>query len=133
MAATVFEGPHFCASPVWSPDGSQIAFVSSRHIWLVGTDRAGAPRRLASSLGARRVRWPRRSPRLYASGFWTGEDMTIRVVDPLTESIVPLPFAAVLGQSDDYVDFDVSSDERLIVFDRERLSGAIWLWKDMPR
>jgi hypothetical protein len=39
----------------------------------------------------------------------------------------------VLGESDEYLDFDVSSDDRLLAFDREHLRGAIWVLEGKSR
>ena len=119
-------------SPVWSADGSEIAYVMNSEIWMTAADGSGASRQVTSGADVERLRWNRVTGRLYASGLWNANEVSVRLVDPRSGESRPLPFPLRLGSTRTYVDFDVALDETLAAIDREDLKGDIWVLDSRP-
>jgi Tol biopolymer transport system component/serine/threonine protein kinase len=114
-------------SPAWSPDGSQVAFVAGQEIWIAHASGGRPPTRITTGAGAHRVRWNRHSRRMFASGFWGTNQITVRTVDPSTGNHAPPRFDLFLGETASSVDFDIGPDESLGAVHREDLRGDIWV------
>lgn len=132
----VTSGPSVHWAPVWSPDGTWLAYVGGRDVvdaWIAPLAGGEAPRRVTSGARAARVRWDRLSRLLFVSGFWGGDWVTLRRVDPTDGSTTPLAFPVVFGQDPGNIDFDLSMDGRLLVFTKEEIRSDIWMLETSRR
>jgi dipeptidyl aminopeptidase/acylaminoacyl peptidase len=119
-------------APVWSPDGSQIAFTDSdtrgmNDVWTVPVG-GGPGRRITTGTNAQRVRWDWQSPgAMFVSGFWHEPRLSVRLVT-VEGRTLPLPGGTVsLGPTLLHADFDVSRDGRFLAYGSENARGDVWL------
>ncbi len=133
--------------PVWARDGSRVAFsVSTQNgysAWTVNAD-GGNAREIPASNGAQRKRWAPDDESLLISGLWEGETMSLRRIaaapgdqdlqddqearndqdDQHLQNV-----ALTFGGSDAAGYFDLSSDGRFVVYERENPQGDVWVLK----
>jgi len=132
QAVQITEGVTTDMDPEWSPDGTQIAFVARRpggeaDVWIAAADGSRRQRRLTRGAGALRVRWPRPDA-LLVSGKWGGVTVSLRVVDAMSGAPATTRPPVIFGDAADMCDFDVSADERTLVFTRTSGRGNVWKW-----
>jgi Tol biopolymer transport system component len=123
-------------SPVWSPDGSEIAFVGwdgeRREVWVVASDGAAPARPLTDGVDAARVRWDAATGMILASATCGEEGKSLWAVDPSTGEAELFEPAVVFGTERANGLFDLSQEGRLLVFEREDLTGDIWISEGPP-
>ncbi len=123
-------------SPVWSPDGSEIAFVGwdgeRREVWVVASDGAAPARRLTDGVDAARVRWDAATGMILASATCGEKSKSLWAVDPSTGEAELFEPAVVFGTERANGLFDLSQEGRLLVFEREDLTGDIWISEGPP-
>jgi serine/threonine-protein kinase len=114
-------------SPVWSRDARTLAFVLRDEVWVVSADARSDPRQVTHGVTARRLHWTSKPGQVYVSGLWGRSRVTIKVLDVYSGKISELPREVVIGEGDNYIDFDVSRDEMFIAVPRENTRGDIWV------
>ena len=123
-------------APAWSPDGKLIAFRGvkndSNEIYVVPASGSLAPRQVTTGAQAQRVRWDGSTGDLLVSGNWGENTVSLRRISLRDGTPMPLEYPVLFGPANAVGLFDVSSDGRLVVFSRERLTGDIWLLEGKP-
>jgi eukaryotic-like serine/threonine-protein kinase len=134
--AQVTSGPADDDAPVWSLDGSLIAFrrVSKESdrldVWVVRPDGSGE-QRVTDSVWARRVGWDPVVPdALLVAGRWAGptSPIEIRRISRYPGRNAP-PFTPIRMDLDELADFSMTKDGHLLVFAKYNHQGSIWLWR----
>ncbi len=123
-------------SPVWSPDGSEIAFVGSDgdrlEVWIVPSDGGAPPSRLTRGVDATRVRWDFAKGMILAAATCGEDRRSLWTVSPETGEARLLDPPVVFGTARASGLFDLSQASRLLVFERENLTGDIWVSEGPP-
>jgi dipeptidyl aminopeptidase/acylaminoacyl peptidase len=120
-------------APTWSPDSAAIAFVGQtgdqRDVFLVDAAGGSPPRRLTTGAGAWRVVWNRATGRLWASGFWGNQVLSLRILDAgsgaMTSPVPPVDLSADPASSD----FDLTWDGLYVAFARYEPRGDLWIYQ----
>lgn len=123
-------------SPVWSPDGSEVAFISSvgdrPEIWSVPSDGGSPARRLTDGVDATRIRWDASTGMILAAATCGEKRRSLWAVSPETGEAELFNPPVVFGTERAIGLFDLSQEGRLLVFERENLTGDIWMSEGPP-
>jgi len=128
-------------APTWSPDSTRIAYLAARgdgtcEARIVDAEGRREPTLVANTRGAHRVRWEKQSGLLFVSGTFDRPLVSLRRVDPNNFRVVPFEPPIEFGESLDFIDFDVSSDGRRLLYSREtgeNRKGDIWVLEALRR
>ncbi len=123
-------------APTWSPDSATIAFVGQagdeRDAYLVDAAGGRPPRRLTTGAGAWRVAWNRATGQLWASGFWGGRVLSLRILDTGSGAMTTPEPPVILSADPASSDFDLAWDGRHVAFARYEPRGDLWIYQ-LPR
>jgi Tol biopolymer transport system component len=118
-------------SPTWSNDGEEIAYVGREghegDVWIAPVDGNNPARQITKGARAFRVQWDRATNRLFVSGIWGSDRLTLRTVSldgSVSEELMP---PVVFGSKSAKGVFDISMDGTHLVYLRQALSGDIWV------
>jgi hypothetical protein len=130
------DGSMAATFPVWSPDGSEIAFIGVQDgvlgVWIVPADGVGSARLLSDQVDATRIRWDATTGAILAAATCGEERRSIWEISPVDGRVTPFEPAVVFGSERAYGMFDVSSSERLVVFSLDDPTGDVWVSEGPP-
>jgi Tol biopolymer transport system component/tRNA A-37 threonylcarbamoyl transferase component Bud32 len=113
--------------PAWSGDAREIAFVWADDVWVVGEHAGGPARKLTSGAGIQFVDWDPWSQGWLAMGFWGGQRLEVRRLDPVTGRDTALDPPVSLGGVHAASTGGLDRSGRLLACVLNEVRGDIWV------
>ncbi|NNE07640.1 MAG: protein kinase [Gemmatimonadetes bacterium] len=128
----ITSGTQTCLSPVCSPDGARLAYVSasdtSQDVRVLRLDGSKPPVQVTFDAEAFKVRWDGMTGDLVVAGYWGEKSKTIRAVSPEPGGDgAPPEKLATFGGKNAIPLFDLSADGNLLVHLETDDRGDIWV------
>jgi Tol biopolymer transport system component len=130
-AHAVLNGSGAVSRFAWSPDGRQVAYVAplgeTHEVWLSDVDSAEGAHPITDGANPEDVRWLVATDQLLVLAHWGTDTLSLRILDPATGVLTPMPAAAASGPASEIQYFDASADGRWIILHEIERRGDIWL------